>query len=61
MTAGEIANHFNISKPSISHHLTILKNTGLIESERKGQQIVYSINSTVFQDILTWIINLRKE
>ena len=37
MNAGEIADHFNISKPSISHHLDILKRADLITSEKKGQ------------------------
>jgi ArsR family transcriptional regulator len=43
LTAGEIAERFNISKPSISKHLSILENAGLIESERRGQFIHYSL------------------
>ena len=43
LTAGEIADRFNISKPSISKHLSILENAGLISSERKGQFIHYSL------------------
>lgn len=43
MTAGEIAERFNISKPSISKHLSILENAGLISSERRGQFIHYSL------------------
>jgi ArsR family transcriptional regulator, arsenate/arsenite/antimonite-responsive transcriptional repressor len=43
LTAGEIAERFNISKPSISKHLSILENAGLIKSERRGQFIHYSL------------------
>lgn len=56
-SAGEIANYFNISKPSISHHLNILKNAGLISDERQGQSIVYSLNTTIFQDVLKWFFD----
>lgn len=55
--AGEIAEYFQISKPSISHHLNILKNAGLVIDERQGQNIVYSLNTTVFQDIIKWFFD----
>lgn len=57
LNAGEIADYFQITKPSISHHLMILKNSGLIVDERKGQNIVYSIDMTVFQDMMKWFLN----
>lgn len=60
MNAGEIAAHFNISKPSISHHLDILKQADLITSEKKGQFIEYSLNTSILEDLLTWIIHLKK-
>ena len=47
-TAGEIADCFSISKPSISHHLAQLKPADLVLDERQGQTIVYSLNTTVF-------------
>jgi len=56
MTAGEIADHFNISKPSISHHLNILKQAGLVMDERQGQNIYYSLNTTVFHELLQWVV-----
>lgn len=56
MTAGEIADHFNISKPSISHHLNILKQAGLVMDDRQGQNIYYSLNTTVFQELMKWIV-----
>ena len=60
MNAGEIAAHFNISKPSISHHLDILKQADLITSEKKGQFVEYSLNTSILEDLLTWIIHLKK-
>lgn len=59
MTAGEIADAFNISKPSISHHLDKLKRADLVFSEKKGQFVVYSLNTTVLDDVLAWVINLK--
>jgi DNA-binding transcriptional ArsR family regulator len=61
MTAGEIADKFNISKPSISHHLDLLKRADLVSSVKKGQFIFYSINTTVLDDILEWLITLKKQ
>lgn len=66
MSAGAIAEKFNISKPSISHHLELLKKADLITQEKKGQFIIYSINTSVFDEILLWlhkfqpILNLKK-
>ena len=60
MNAGKIAAHFNISKPSISHHLDILKQADLITSEKKGQFVEYSLNTSILEDLLTWIIHLKK-
>jgi len=54
LTAGEIADHFNISKPSISQHLKLLKHAGLIHDEKQGQFIIYSLNITVFQELISW-------
>lgn len=52
MNAGEIADNFDMAKPSVSHHLTILKTAGLISGEKKGQNVIYSINTTVVEDIM---------
>ena len=60
LNAGEISNHFNISKPSISHHLDILKRADLISSEKKGQFIQYSLNTSILEDLLSWILTLKK-
>ncbi|OFI05304.1 transcriptional repressor SdpR [Clostridium acetireducens DSM 10703] len=61
LIAGDIAKHFDISKPSISHHLSILKNANLVLSEKVGQNIYYSLNTTAFQEIVKWLFNFREE
>lgn len=61
MTAGEIANYFNITKPSISHHLNILKQAQLVTDERNGQFIYYSLNTSVFEDVMSWFIALSNK
>jgi len=60
LSAGEIADAFNISKPSISHHLDILKRADLITAEKSGQFIFYSINTTIMEDVLQWILTFKK-
>lgn len=60
LTAGEIADNFSISKPSISHHLDILQRAGLIASEKKGQFIHYSLNTTILDDVFTWLLTFKK-
>lgn len=57
LNAGEIADCFQMTKPSISHHLSILKSSGLIIDERQGQNIVYSIDMSVFQVVMKWFMN----
>jgi ArsR family transcriptional regulator len=58
LTAGEIAEAFDISKPSISHHLDILKRANLVVAEKQGQFITYSINTTELDELLKWIYRL---
>ncbi len=58
MTAGEIADRFDITKPSISHHLNVLKQAGLVLDERKGQNIYYSLNTSVLEDVLQWVMDM---
>ncbi|MDG3580827.1 autorepressor SdpR family transcription factor [Galbibacter pacificus] len=61
MSAGEIANEFNISKPSISHHLELLKRADLVNSKKDGQFVIYSINTTILDDLLNWILTLKNK
>lgn len=58
MTAGEIADQFNMSKPSISHHLDLLKQADVVQSVKQGQFITYSLNTTVFDDMVKWIMDV---
>lgn len=58
MSAGEIADQFAMSKPSISHHLNMLKQAKLVLDERKGQQIIYSLNSSVVQEMVGWFLDI---
>jgi ArsR family transcriptional regulator, arsenate/arsenite/antimonite-responsive transcriptional repressor len=59
LTAGEIADRFTISKPSISHHLDLLKQAGLVHSVKEGQYIYYSLNTTVMDEIVKWFIGFK--
>lgn len=58
MTAGELAEHFAVSKASMSHHFNVLKAADLISSERRGQQIVYALDTTVLEDVATMVLDL---
>jgi ArsR family transcriptional regulator, arsenate/arsenite/antimonite-responsive transcriptional repressor len=60
MTAGEIADRFNISKPSISHHLDLLKQADLVTSRKEGQFITYSINLTVVDELVKWFMQFSQ-
>lgn len=60
LSAGDIADQFHMSKPSISHHLDILKRADLITAEKSGQFIFYSINTTIMEDVLQWILTFKK-
>jgi len=51
MNAGEIGRHFDITLPSLSHHLNILKQNNLVTTERQGQSILYSLNVSVFEEV----------
>jgi len=59
MSAGDIADHFDIGKPSISHHLDLLKQGDLVYSYKKGQFVMYGLNTTVIDDVMTWLLNLK--
>ncbi|HVA98251.1 MAG TPA: autorepressor SdpR family transcription factor [Bacteroidia bacterium] len=60
MTAGEIADAFTISKPSISHHLDILRQADIVISVKEGQFITYSLNTTVFDDVVKWTMDIAQ-
>lgn len=58
LTAGQIADAFEISKGSLSYHFNILKAADLIRSERRGVEQVYSLNTSVFEDVATELLDL---
>lgn len=61
MTAGDIADRFEMSKPSISHHLDLLKQAGLISQMKKGQFRFYSLNMTVLDELINWAFTLKAD
>jgi DNA-binding transcriptional ArsR family regulator len=61
MTAGEIVEKFNISGPSISHHLDLLKQAKLVIAEKEGQFIYYSLNTTVVDEIMKWFLQFKSK
>jgi len=61
MTAGEIVEQFDISGPSISHHLDLLRQAKLVTSVKEGQFIYYSLNTTVVDEILKWFLQFKSK
>jgi len=61
LTAGEIAVEFAMTKPSISHHLDILKQAGVVVAIRQGQYQLYSLNMSVMQDAIQWLLGLDRK
>jgi DNA-binding transcriptional ArsR family regulator len=59
MTAGDIADKFDMSKPSISHHLDLLRQADLVASVKKGQFVLYSLNMTVIDEIMVWFMQFK--
>lgn len=57
-SAGEIADRFDMTKPSVSHHFAVLKGAGLIRSRREGQQIFYALDTTVVEDVAARVLDL---
>ncbi|MEA3391973.1 MAG: autorepressor SdpR family transcription factor [Candidatus Marinimicrobia bacterium] len=60
MSAGEIADHFDISKPSITFHLKILKDAELVYSKKKGQFVIYTLQVTVFEEAMILFMKMLK-
>jgi len=61
LTAGEIAEQFTISFPSISHHLDLLRQAKLVSSEKDGQYVYYSLNTTVVDEIMKWFLQFKSK
>ena len=61
MTAGEIAEKFDVTMASVSRHLSVLKDADLIRDTRDGKYIIYEINTSVLEDVMLWISELKGE
>ena len=60
LPAGEILEHFNMTGATISHHLSVLKDAGLVTSEKKGKYIYYELNLSILEEIMTWFSSLKE-
>jgi DNA-binding transcriptional ArsR family regulator len=58
MTAGDLAQRFDTTKPTLSHHFAVLKEADLVTTRREGQTIWYALNTTVLEDVVAWAIDL---
>jgi ArsR family transcriptional regulator len=61
LPAGEIGKHFSITAPSLSHHLAVLKDSDLVSVRREGQQQIYSLNLSVFEEVAESLIKIFKK
>ena len=59
LSAGEIAEHFDMSLPAVSKHLAVLKEADLIRDQREGKYIYYELNASVLDEALLWLKELR--
>jgi DNA-binding transcriptional ArsR family regulator len=59
LTAGEIADQFSFSKPTISHHLDLLRQADLVNSDKQGQFVTYTLNMTVMDELLGWLLQFK--
>lgn len=59
LSAGEIAERFNFSKPTISHHLDLLRQAELVTSYKQGLYITYSLSASVLDDLLGWLLKFK--
>jgi ArsR family transcriptional regulator, arsenate/arsenite/antimonite-responsive transcriptional repressor len=60
MSAGAVAGHFDMTKPTMSHHFAVLREAGLITSRREGQTIWYALDTTVLDDVLAWTMDMAR-
>lgn len=60
-SAGEISDHFDITAAAVSRHLSVLKDADLIRDQREGKFIIYTLNTSVLEDVMLWVNNLKGE
>lgn len=61
LTAGEIADHFHLGKPTISHHLDLLRQADLVSCRKQGQFVIYSIETSVIDEVLKWMMGFSDQ
>ena len=61
MSAGELGKEFDMTGATMSHHLSILKKAGLVQDTKKGTFIYYEINTSVMEDLLSWVVSFMGE
>lgn len=61
LAAGEISEHFSVTDASISRHLSVLKEADLVRDTREGKFIYYELNTSVLEEIMLWVRNLKGE
>ncbi len=61
LSAGEIAEHFDMSLPAVSKHLAVLREADLVRDQREGKYIIYELNASVLDEALLWLKELRGE
>ena len=61
MTAGDIASKFDMTQATVSHHLSVLKEAELVTDKKDGKYIYYELNTSVLDDIMTWVLTLKGE
>lgn len=60
MSAGELGKEFDMTGATMSHHLSILKKAGLVQDQKKGTFIYYEINTSVMEDLLSWVVSFTE-
>ena len=60
-TAGDLAKSFDMTKPSMSHHFSVLRAADLITSRRESQQIWYALNTSIIEEVMGWAMNLLEK
>ena len=58
-TAGDIAARFDMTQATVSHHLSVLREAGLVCDRREGKNIIYELNTSVLDEVLVWLIDLK--
>lgn len=61
LSAGEIGQHFDMTGATISHHLSILKDAGLVTDEKRGKYVYYELNLSVFEELISWLQEFKED